>query len=66
MGKPVKISNIPPSLINFTRSVAGIFSKQTADLLAFFSTAMQTENVAPQYGTHKLKDYYREMLKILD
>jgi hypothetical protein len=36
-----------------------------ADLFDFFVTAGQHENVAPQFGTHTLDDYFRALVRVV-
>ncbi len=63
LNKKAKITSIPVGLANFSKKILGVLSKQTADLMAFFLTAMTTENIAPAFGVHKLRDYFEELLK---
>ena len=63
LNKKVKISSIPVSLVNLVIKITSVFSKQTADLLKFFATAMTKENIAPAFGEHKLRDYFEEIIK---
>jgi hypothetical protein len=37
-----------------------IFSRHQAELLAFFTTMMTSDMVAPASGTHTLKTYFNE------
>ena len=62
LGKKAKITSIPPWVIDSAIKVTKIFSKKNADLLHFFSTAVQNDAIAPSFGEHKLKDYYEEFL----
>jgi uncharacterized protein YbjT (DUF2867 family) len=63
MGKKLKITRIPAALARFAISVVRPFSKQTADLLDFFVTAGENSGVAPETGSHTLKNYYDELAR---
>ncbi len=58
LGKRVRISSLPPWLMRLVVSVTKIFNKHQAELLAFFTTAMTSDAVAPAVGTHSLKAHY--------
>ena len=57
-GKRVKITSIPTWLMRLTILTTKIFNKHQGELLAFFTTAMTSEIVAPATGTHTLKEHY--------
>ena len=57
-GKRVKITSVPGCLMRFIIAVTKIFNKRQGELLAFLTTAMTSEVVAPATGTHTLKEHY--------
>jgi uncharacterized protein YbjT (DUF2867 family) len=54
-----RISSVPFWLMKATVALTKIFSKHRGELLAFFTTAMTSDVVAPAVGTHTLKNYYQ-------
>jgi len=56
-----KITYLPGWLVNFTVKIVRFFHAQLGDLMAFLSTALQNDAVAPKTGTYTLKDYYEEI-----
>jgi uncharacterized protein YbjT (DUF2867 family) len=63
LGKPPKITRIPTWMVGAAIKVMRLFNRHAADLFDFFATAAQSENVAPQFGTHTLDDYFRTLDK---
>jgi hypothetical protein len=63
MGKDSRITRIPASLARFAVSIVRPFNKQTADLLEFFVTAGENSGIAPETGSHTLKNYYDELAR---
>jgi uncharacterized protein YbjT (DUF2867 family) len=63
MGKDPRITRIPAALARFAVSAVRPFNKQTADLLEFFVTAGENSGVAPETGSHTLKNYYDELTR---
>lgn len=60
-GKKVKILHLPDWIRKFTLwSVRTFTSSKTYGPLEFFLTLMATDMIAPQYGNHKLEDFYKE------
>ena len=57
-GKRVRITSVPIWLMRFIIAVTRIFNKHQGELLAFLSTAMTSEGVAPATGIHTLKEHY--------
>ena len=64
MGKNSRITRIPASLARLAVSAVRPFNKQTADLLEFFVTAGENSGVAPETGSHTLKNYYDELARM--
>jgi uncharacterized protein YbjT (DUF2867 family) len=61
LGKPPKITRIPTWMAGAAIKALRLFDRHAADLFDFFATAGQYENVAPQFGTHTLDDYFRDL-----
>ena len=59
LGRTARISSVPVWLMKATVAATKIFSKHQGELLAFFTTAMTRDVVAPTTGTHTLEAYYR-------
>jgi uncharacterized protein YbjT (DUF2867 family) len=60
-GKRVKITSVPVWLMRVSIAVTKIFSKHQGELLAFLTTAMTSEGVAPATGTHTLEEHYKTL-----
>ncbi|MFC1871759.1 hypothetical protein ACFLYF_05120 [Chloroflexota bacterium] len=56
--KRVKINAVPAWLMRFIIAVTKIFNKHQGELLAFLTTAMTSEVVAPATDTHTLREHY--------
>lgn len=66
LSKPVKITHLPDCLRRFAIWALRTFtSVKTYGPIEFFLTLMAEDNIAPTYGKHHLKDYFREEVKIL-
>ena len=65
VGKPIRISSIPLWLMKALVTVTRIFNRHQGELMAFLTTAMTSDGVAPAAGTHKLKDHF-EMQQTAD
>ena len=64
LGKKGKIVHIPVWLRNITLKLMRTFTgEKTYGPVEFFMTVMTHEMVAPQTGTHKLTDYFRNCSK---
>lgn len=61
-GKPVRVASVPVSLSKLIIAVARIFNRHQGELLAFLTTEMSRDAVAPPTGTHKLDAYFHELL----
>ncbi len=58
--KPIKISHLPDWIRKFTIWVLRTFtSSKTYGPIEFFLTAMAFDNIANQYGTNHLEDFYK-------
>jgi uncharacterized protein YbjT (DUF2867 family) len=60
LGKPPKISSIPVWLMRLLASTAKVFNRHEGELLAFLTTAMSIDAVAPKTGTRTLGAHFRE------
>lgn len=59
-GKPIKITYLPDWSRRFTIWLMRTFtSSKTYGPIEFFLTAMAGDNIAPQYGTKRLEDFFR-------
>ncbi len=60
-GKPVKITHLPDWTRRFTIGLLRTFtSSKTYGPIEFFLTAMASDNIANQYGSHKLEDFFKQ------
>ncbi len=58
--KPIKISHLPDWIRKFTIWILRTFtSSKTYGPIEFFLTAMAFDNIANQYGTNHLEDFYK-------
>jgi len=60
-GKQVKITSVPVWLIKFAVKVTKLFNRHQGELLAFVSTMMTSNVVAPATGTRTLKEHYKAL-----
>lgn len=61
LNKPIKITHLPDWLRRFTLWILRRFtSVKTYGPIEFFLTLMAEDAIAPTYGQHHLKDYFRE------
>lgn len=62
--KPIKISHLPDFIRRIAIVLARTFTPSTTyGPIEFFLTAMASDNIAPQYGNKKLKDFFRDEVK---
>jgi uncharacterized protein YbjT (DUF2867 family) len=61
LDKNPRISSIPSWLMKATVVLTKVFSRHQGELLAFFTTAMTNDVVAPATGSHTLKDHYQRL-----
>ena len=65
VNKPVKISRVPVWLSNMVLWFARTFtSVKTYGGLEFFMTVLNLDMIAPQFGTHKLQDFFEKELSM--
>jgi uncharacterized protein YbjT (DUF2867 family) len=60
LGRPARITAVPEWIMKAATALTRVFSRHQGELLAFFTTAMTTDVVAPPVGSHSLNDYYLE------
>jgi hypothetical protein len=58
---PVKVTHVPARLMWWGVSLARLFSRHRAELLAFFTTMATSDVVAPATGTHTLGAHFRDL-----
>ncbi|MCT4629076.1 SDR family oxidoreductase [Winogradskyella sp.] len=67
LDKPIKILHLPDCLRRLTIwSLRTFTSVKTYGSIEFFLTLTAEDNIAPTYGNHKLKDYFREQANKLE
>ncbi|MBT8397283.1 MAG: SDR family oxidoreductase [Gemmatimonadetes bacterium] len=62
LGKGPRISSVPLWMMKVAVSLAKIFNRHQGELLAFLTTAMTIDGVAPSVGTHHLEDHFRKLV----
>jgi uncharacterized protein YbjT (DUF2867 family) len=60
LGKPTRITSVPVWVMRLVIAVTRIGSKHQGELLAFFTTAMTYDVVAPTTGTRSLAAHFEE------
>ena len=64
LGKKAKIMHIPLWIRDLTLKLIRWFSSEkTYGPIEFFMTVMTLDMIAPQYGHHRLSEYFREIVK---
>lgn len=61
IGHTAQVSSIPVWLANTATAAVKLFNRHQGGLLAFFTTAMTNDTVAPATGTHTLGAYFQEL-----
>ncbi len=61
LGKKPRVLSVPPFLFKVASAAIKPFNRRIYALLNFGATVSTNEIVAPQYGSHRLIDYYREL-----
>ncbi len=56
-----KISSTPAWLMKAIVAITRLFNRHQGELLAFFTTMMLNDVVAPKHGKHKLFDHYEQL-----
>ena len=60
LGKPLRITSVPLWVMRSVVSLTRMFNRHEGELLAFLTTAMSLDAVAPTTGTHILEAHFRE------
>jgi uncharacterized protein YbjT (DUF2867 family) len=61
LGKPARITVVPVLVMGLVVGLTKIFDKHQGELLAFFTTAMTSDVVAPAVGVRRLKDHFESL-----
>jgi uncharacterized protein YbjT (DUF2867 family) len=61
LGRPARITAVPVWIMKAAVAAAKRFNKHQGELLAFFTTAMSSDVVAPSAGTRRLDAHFREL-----
>ena len=61
MGKPPRIRRVPVWLVKAVLPLIRLFNKRYYSVAAGIATITQNDFVAPQVGTHTLKEFYEEL-----
>ena len=59
LGKQPRISSVPLWAMRAAVSLTKMFNRHQGELLAFLTTAMSSDAVAPAVGVHRLEDHFR-------
>ena len=60
LGRPVRITSVPLWVMRSVVSLTRMFNRHQGELLAFLTTAMSIDAVAPTTGTDTLEAHFRE------
>lgn len=63
LGTPAKISHVPLGIAKATIGATRLWNRNQAEILAFLVRMTTTTNVAPSFGTRKLKDHFATLAK---
>jgi uncharacterized protein YbjT (DUF2867 family) len=61
LGRPARVSSVPAWVMKATIALTRVFSRHQAELLAFFTTAMTRDVVAPRAGSRTLEAHFRSL-----
>ena len=61
LGKPGRIIVVPAWVMRLVVGLTKIFSNHQGELLAFFTTAMSSDVVAPAVGVRRLRDHFESL-----
>lgn len=65
LGRPARITAVPVWIMKVAVAVAKLVNKHQGELLAFFTTAMSSDVVAPSTGTRRLEAHFRQLAGVL-
>jgi uncharacterized protein YbjT (DUF2867 family) len=63
IGKPVKISTLPPGLMGLLASIIQPFHTPGADFLRFFTYEMINDGIGEPHGTHHMSEFFAALAK---
>jgi nucleoside-diphosphate-sugar epimerase len=61
LGRPAQITALPVWIVKAVVAATRLVNKHQGELLAFFTTAMSSDVVAPTTGTRRLDAHFREL-----
>jgi hypothetical protein len=61
LGRPARITALPVWVMKTAVAAAKVVNKHRGELLAFFTTAMSSDVVAPTTGTRRLDAHFKEL-----
>jgi uncharacterized protein YbjT (DUF2867 family) len=61
LGRPARMSSMPVWLVKAGTVMLKLFNRHQGELVAFFTTMMTNDMVAPAAGTHFLGDYFHKL-----
>ena len=61
LGKPAKVTVVPPWLARGLARVVGVLNRQFGDLAEFIVTAGEVDAVGPARGKTTLRSYFEEL-----
>lgn len=62
LGKPPRVSSLPAGMMRGATSLVRLFSRHTAELLAFQTAVLTRDMVAPPAGRVRLLDHFRDVV----
>jgi uncharacterized protein YbjT (DUF2867 family) len=64
LGRPARITSVPVWIMKLGIAAVRPFSRHRSELLAFFTSAMTSEVVAPAVGTHRLAAHFESLVDL--
>ncbi|NTV02127.1 MAG: SDR family oxidoreductase [Chlorobiaceae bacterium] len=61
LGLPPKITHLPMWIGDAALFVIGLFNKPLGSIISFALSVSRMDNVAPAFGTRRLKEFYRDL-----
>ncbi len=63
LDKKGRVISVPPEMMRFSARMMGPLNRRKAELFDFASAVSVSESIAPQLGSARLEDYFRNLLK---
>lgn len=63
LGRPERITRVPAWMAGSVVAMTKVFSRHQGELLAFFTSAMTRDTVAPCTGTRRLRAYFESRIR---